>query len=69
MKTKKGIPPSSVHKSISRFRNIYFESVVSIQWVANMDSVTVSIESLQEFQVQEVSLDGQETYTKYVLLL
>ncbi|XP_071802562.1 mediator of RNA polymerase II transcription subunit 17-like isoform X5 [Asterias amurensis] len=29
-----------------------------------MDSVTVSIESLQEFQVQEVSLDGQETYTK-----
>ena len=58
-----------MHKSISRFRNIYFESVVSIQWVANMDSVTVSIESLQEFQVQEVSLDGQETYTKYVLLL
>ncbi|XP_022101290.1 mediator of RNA polymerase II transcription subunit 17-like isoform X2 [Acanthaster planci] len=29
-----------------------------------MDPVTVSIESLQEFQVQEVSLDGQETYTK-----
>lgn len=28
--------------------------------------LTLSVESLQEFQVQEIGLDGQETYAKLV---